>query len=225
MQTYVILPLCLAIALSTPSSPAATIAADWQTTSSGILNGVTFSTTGFGGPFLSILNRNYSGSNFSAAPVGAAEALEYSASDNWSITFAAPITNLLLVVDWWRGDYRGGIIDPTSTYTFNQPLFFASGMSGASISGNILSLPDIGDFGFFNGVLRFSGPVNTLSMNAQVFNGSGQVLTFAVDTSPTPEPTSVLLLGVGLFGITIPVLRKKAAQPSSTKVENRLFFD
>ena len=77
-------------------------------------------------------------------------------------------------------------------------------MSGASSSGNILSLPDLGNFGmsFFNGVLRFPGPVTTLSMNAAAFNGSGQFLTFAIDASPIPEPSSVVLLGVGLVGIT-----------------------
>ena len=195
IQRRFLLPGACLVAVLSFARPAAAIpiAADWLTTSSGTLNGVAFTTTGFGGPFLNIENRNYVGPDFAGAAVGAAEGLEYSATDDWSVTFASPIANLRLIVDLWRGDYVGGTVDPTSTYAFNHAFSIVSGMTGATVAANTLSLadPELAGFSFYDGVLLFAGPITTLSVDATAFDGSGQVLTFAVDVPQVvPEPAS-----------------------------------
>jgi hypothetical protein len=189
----------LSTILFATSATATPVGADWVTTSSGTLNGTAFTTTGFGGPFLGIQNSPLSGADYSAAPLGVVKSLQYSADNDWTVTFASPMTNLLVYVYQWRGDFNGGVVDPTSTYAFSRPFTILSGLVGSSVAGNTLSLPDLESSGrsFFFGILQFSGAVTTLSVDATALNASGQVITFGVNT--VPEPVTFAMIGSGLL--------------------------
>ena len=194
---------------ATDSALAAPVIANWTNSTTGSLAGVNFTTSGFGGPFLGLISRSYLGPNFSGGPFFTAQALQYSATDNWTITFASPLSNLQVYVDVWRGDYNTGINDGVSLYAFNRPFAILSGMTGASITGNTLQLPDAGDFTFYNGIISFTGPVTSLSVSATAFNNSGQILTFATNTT-TPEPSSVgLVLVCFIIGGSVNRRRKR----------------
>lgn len=195
-------PALLLLASTVTATPI--VAADWVTTSTGTLNGISFAAAGLvggGGLPASIVNRNYSGSDFSAAPVGIAKGVAYGADNDWSVTFNSPITDLLLIVDVWRGDFQLNLPDPTSTYAFSRPFSIASGLSGASVLGNTLSLPDLG--GFYNGVLIFPGTFSVLSVDATALNSGQQILTFAV--ADVPEPSSIVLVFGGLAAVALRV--------------------
>ena len=107
-----------------------------------------------------ILNRVYTGSNFSAPPQAIAEAVTYAADNAWRLTFAAPVSDLLFSVDVWRGSITANQ-EPTSIYTFKLPFTIVSGLGCAGLAGNTISLPD-GQF--HGGLLKFAGPVTTLSI-------------------------------------------------------------
>ncbi len=196
----------------TSSAYAAPIAAEWTTTSAGTLNGVEFLATGFGG-VLAIFNNNFTGPDYAAAPVGISDTLQYGATSDWTVTFDTPVNDLMLLLYVWRGSYFGpDVDDPTSTYTFNQPFSILSGLAGASVAGNTLSLPDTGEFTFYSGIFLFPGSTTTLSIDATGVNPSGQGLTFAVDVATVPEPGSAVLLVVGLLaGISARTYRNSRA--------------
>ena len=77
------------------------IAIDWTSVSSGTLNGVavTFSPAGSG-----LSANDLSGSNFSAFPLSSSqETVFYGSRSNWTVTFAQPVSGLLLYDVYWRG--------------------------------------------------------------------------------------------------------------------------
>jgi hypothetical protein len=166
---------------------------NWTTPTTGTIDGVSLTMQGVDGPVLSILTRSYTSSNYSAAPLSNVTAISYGASDSWTTTLSKPLPDLFLYVDVWRGAYNGSIPDPPTHYTFSLPFTVLSGLSGAGINGNTLTLPDTqnGIKTFYNGIIRFSGPVTSLSVVSDGLNESGQVLTFATDA--VPEPSSLIL--------------------------------
>ncbi|MDX2154353.1 MAG: hypothetical protein SFV54_26670 [Bryobacteraceae bacterium] len=137
------------------------------------------------------------GPNFAAAPLPGAEVAQYSVGNNWSVTFAEPLDQLLLVAVFWRGTYNFGVVDPTTVYTFSRPFTFASGLGGVGVTGNTLFMPDNGSF--YDGVLKFDGPITTLSVAAESpFPGFGQALTFAAPAKAVPEPAAAALFASAL---------------------------
>ncbi|MGK7879038.1 MAG: PEP-CTERM sorting domain-containing protein [Crocosphaera sp.] len=186
-----------AISLLGASAPvmAAAIGVDWTTPTTGDLNGTTVTLSNFSFP--SISTSDLSGSDYSAAPLSSSqEIIVYDANSDWTATFSNPVSDLLLYPRFWRP--TGGDISPV-TYEFDQSFTILSGLTGATVVGNTLSLPTSG---FSDGVIQFSGPISSLTVNTSSTSFSGQSLTFGVDHTPppvsTPEPATILgLLAVG----------------------------
>jgi hypothetical protein len=101
-----------------------------------------------------------------------------------SWTFSSPVSDLLLYTSYWRGKFSQG---PTNnTYVFNASPTILSGLTGSSISGNSLTVGD--DFSANSGILRFAGPLTSLTLTAPVGAGnSNQEFTLAVSPSAVPE--------------------------------------
>jgi hypothetical protein len=183
------------IAIAAPVVPT-----NWSTPTTGTIGGVSLTMQGVDGPFLAILTRSYTSSDYSAAPLSNVTAISYGASDSWTATFSGPLSDLLVYADLWRGAYTSNP-DPPTHYTFSRPFTILSGLSGASISANTLTLPDTrnGIKTFYNGIIRFSGPITSLSVVSDGLNESGQILTFA---TTVPEPSSLALAAIsGAVGL------------------------
>jgi hypothetical protein len=92
----------------------------WITPTTGTLNGVSFVLSNSQSSSTSVWD--LSNSDFSAAPLSVTQNLtEIAVSDDWTITFASPITNLRLYSKYWRA----------ADYTFNNAFSILSG-SGLS---------------------------------------------------------------------------------------------
>lgn len=176
------------------TSAEATLIVDWTTPTTGVLGNINVNMPGLASPFLRIENRDLTSADFSAGPVSDAEVVVYGYGNDWTATFDQPVTNLLLYADWWRGTLTVGM-DPTIDYAFDQSFNILSGLEHAIVTGNTLSLPDIG---LHNGIIQFDGLITSLSVNSSaiVAPGSGQTLTFGV-----PEPSTLAVMGIGLAGI------------------------
>ena len=99
------------------------------------------------------------------APLSATQSMiNYQTRDNWIVTFASPITNLKLYCKWWRD----------ADYIFDQPFSILSGATGLSNVGNTLTVSG----GWGNGILEFSVPITTLSVNSNWIGASAQLMTF-----------------------------------------------
>jgi hypothetical protein len=187
--------MALATAMLLPQvSRGGQVGASFSTASAGTLNGNAFAVTGFADQFLT--SSDLSGSNYSAAPLSSDQQITtYDASGNWTVTFASPITNLLLYDVFWRGNNSGGP-DPT-IYTFSQPFSRLSGLTNALISGNTIGIPLASNFG--SGILQFSGTFTTLSVTTTATTSSNQGLTFGlIVPNAIPEPSTLLLGGLAL---------------------------
>ena len=174
--------------------------ADWTTPTTGSLDGVGLTMTGLSSQFLNIETRSYTTSDFSAAPLSNVEAIQYGASNDWTATFGSPIADLLLYVDTWRGNYNAPGPDPDTNYTFSMPFTILSGLGGAGVSGNTLTLPFDQNLAFYHGIIRFSGPITSLSVVSDGLNESGQILTFA---TAVPEPATLSLIGIGITAFVV----------------------
>lgn len=193
------------VGLST-SAMAAAIGVDWTTGTTGTLNTTTVTLTNIG--VSTIFQLDLSGPDFSAAPLSSSqEIIGYPANNSWTANFSSSVSNLLFYPFSFRGSGSGGP-NPT-TYTFNQSFTILSGLTGASVVGNTLILPQTV---LFNGVIQFNSPVSSLSVTTSATSLSQQGFTFGVnETTPpptTPEPSTLLgLIGVGLLGVATRKLR------------------
>ncbi|WP_394796228.1 PEP-CTERM sorting domain-containing protein [Armatimonas sp.] len=195
--------LALLTLAALPQATQAQTFANWTSSTLGNLGGVNFGVSGFNNPTL--VAYDLSGASYSAAPGSASQqSLDYSTSSSWTVTFASPISNLNLYSAFWRGTLSGGP-NPT-TYTFNQPISVASGMAGATVVGNLLTVPDSG---FASGILNFASPVTTLSVTTSGTFGQVQALNFSTSVSSSaPEPGTLALLALGMVGGIVARRRK-----------------
>lgn len=169
-----------------PSVQAGIIGASWSNASGGTLNGVAFSFTGGSG----LTTLDLSGSNYTGYALASnQQTLYYADGSNWNITFASPVTDLLLYEVGWRGG---------PTFTFNQAFTILTGNSGVSSTSTTLTTP--GNFATYtNGILQFTGPITSLSITGvSSATGGLDALTFGVQQASVPEPSTLLLMGVGL---------------------------
>jgi hypothetical protein len=165
----------------TALAQAIVVGTDWQSvtasTAQGNLNGITVDVTNIGvaGNEPSIADFDLSGPDYDPfALIANQEALDYGFDQNWTATFGAPVTDLLLYCKFWRGPNPGA--PPTFRYEFDQPFTIVAGLGAATVSGNVLQLPT---GSFHDGILQFSGSISSLSQISNNANsGSRQALTF-----------------------------------------------
>lgn len=171
----------------------------WTSRAGGTLGGLTLELLDISVPFARF-TADTTGPNFSAAPLPAeAEFLDYQMDSSWTLTLSEPVETLYLYGVFWRGNQNFGEVDPTIRYEFDRPFEIASGFSRATVDLNALELPDdsmeaagMDEGGFHSGILRFDGPLSSLSLSTvnPLEAGHGQGLTFAV---PVPEASTLTL--------------------------------
>ena len=144
----------------------------WTNSTSGTLNGVPFTLTNIRAQ--NQTSWDLSAPDFMAAPLSETQMLVgYSVSDDWTLTFASPVSDLKLYCRYWRA----------ADYVFDQPFSILSG-SGLVANNNTLTVN-----GWGNGVLEFAGPITTLNVNSnQVIgqNDSSQIMTFGANAVSQP---------------------------------------
>ena len=173
---------CLAGLFFVSAAWADAVGVDWTSAAGSEATGticdttVTVSTVTAGINF-GISTSDLSGADYAAAPLSASqERLEYGAAAEWTVTFDAPVSDLLLYTDAWRGGGAGG--PSTPTYTFDQPFTIESGLAGATVVGNAIEMPRPAQH---SGIIRFSGPVTSLTVTTNATSTSAsQGMTFAV---------------------------------------------
>ena len=117
-----------------------------------------------------------------------------------TLSFSSPVNNLFMGIAS-LGGYN------TAQFNFTTPFTIISQGAG-NWGGTATSLTQTGNTLFGtegNGVLQFSGPVSTLTWTNPV---SEYYYGFTVGTSTVPEPSSIALLGTGLFGL-VPMMRRR----------------
>jgi hypothetical protein len=205
MKTTLVLTV-VSLALLPSAAFGGVVAVNWTDAVSGTLNGVTVS---FAAGNQIDIPQDLSGSDYSAFPLSPTQqVVSYHSVSNWTVTFGQAVTDLLLYDTFWRGVECG---TANCSYTFSQPFSVASGDGPpSSMLDQTLTIPSSM---WGNGILRFSGPITTLSVSTNLppTNGSLQDLTFAVVTGDTvPEPWSLQLAGLGGIGIAVMAfLRRK----------------
>jgi len=179
------------VAFSAPTM-ATTIGTNWASPTMGELNGVDVT---FSDGNRIFFPTDLSGSDYAAAPFSSPQqTVAYGVNSDWTATFSSPVSDLLLYSSFWRGTFSGTDPDPT-TYTFNQPFTILSGFGAATVSGNTLSVPGSG---FQDGIIQFTSPVSSLSVETNATGSREQGLTFGVemdDTPPQPVPEPMTIFG------------------------------
>jgi len=157
---------------------------DWDETAvAGVAGDVAVSIAGLNAPAL--VNLDLSTADYALAPLAAdQEVVDYSTGDDWTLTLSRPVDGLLLYTKFWRGIAAGTDPDP-ATYTFDAPFAVVAGLDGASVGngGTTLSLPETQ---YFDGILLFEGPLETLTMTSSSSTAARQELTVAVVNAPEP---------------------------------------
>lgn len=203
--------LAVAIGLLLASSASgAVIPVDWNDDgASGTLGGVTVTMTGLESPGLFHTDDledpfELTGDDFAGGPIpGVTELSSYDVLSDWTATFSEPITNLLLYVVFWRGPSgQPEPPDDVMIYTFDQTFTVLSGLGDAVFPEGDKTFAAPEDV-FHLGVLRFDGPVTSLSLTSNSFGHSAQLLTFGV----VPEPSAPLLAALAL-GLAVRARRR-----------------
>ena len=189
----------LALMAGVSTASAATFVT-WTSPTAGSANGITVtaSYTYVGNP-PSLSSFDLSGANYSPAGGASQQMVDYHAQSGITWSFSSAVTNLDLYLGFWRSSapLTGGPTD--NRYVFSTAPTIQSGLSGGSISGNGFVGPSTG---FYSGILRFSGPLTSLTLNAPL-NASGgyQVYTLAFDggSASVPDGASTFaLLGAAI---------------------------
>jgi hypothetical protein len=163
----------LALMAGVSTASAATFVT-WTSPTAGSANGITVtaSYTYVGNP-PSLSSFDLSGANYSPAGGASQQMVDYHAQSGITWSFSSAVTNLDLYLKFWRSSTSSGPSD--SNYVFSTAPTIQSGLSGASISGNTLTVSS----GFSDGILRFSGPLTSLTLSPPASGGGSQVYTLA----------------------------------------------
>jgi hypothetical protein len=150
-------------------------AVDWTTPTTAMADGIAVALDGLSGPGLDRFDLK--GDAFRAAEqCSTAQVVTHATKSDWTLTLSAPARTLLVYVYGWRGPGAG--VDPT-TFQFDAPFTIRSGLAGATVEngGTRLSLPATA---FHDGILRFDGPISSLSVDTNSNAIGEQALTFAL---------------------------------------------
>jgi hypothetical protein len=155
------------------------------------------------------------GPDYAAAPLSPnTVTFDYDTLSDWTATFDPPVENLLLYLVNWRGVAGGP--DPV-TYQFDQPFTVLSGLGGTTVSNGNTMLTVPGGI-FADGIVQFSGPVSSLSVQTNSDVGNAQSLTFGIlrsDVSvniPTLSEWGLIAMAgiLGIIGFMV-VRRRQSA--------------
>ena len=232
MKKFCLALLAMATALAiTPAASASTLAwTDWNSatagnpgTARGFMGGITVTyagqTSGLGSVYAPSIGQTlypgYGYSNWSPSTSYAggvlgnapptnynSVALEGGSDISESITFSSPVTDPVIAI--WSLGQSG----TTAAFDFSEPFsIVACGPSdeygGGCItesSNNVLGVEG-------NGVIEFNGTYSSLTFTTP---DDENWYAFTVG-EPTPEPSSLLLLGTGLLGLAFVAFRKAKA--------------
>ena len=163
---------------------------NWTDSSSGTINGSTVALANLAtDPPPSLSEYDLTDTPYLPMPgAGDQLAVNYLCTDDWTLTFAQPQSDVRLYAIAWRGSDGG--ISPVQ-YGFSRAFTVESGFTGASVAGTTLVLPD---GNFYDGILHFGGSFSSLSVISNASLNNAQAVTFGAAT--LPEPSLVPALGI-----------------------------
>jgi hypothetical protein len=192
MERFV--PAALLLLLAAPAESIGQQFVNWTDSSGGTINGSAVTLANLAAdPRPSLSNYDLTDTPYLAMPgAGDQVAVNYLCTDDWTLTFAQPQSDVRLYAIAWRGSDGG--VSPVQ-YAFSGPFTIESGFTGASVAGTTLSLPD-GDF--YDGILHFSGSFSSLSVASNANLENAQATTFGAATLPEPSlvAASVIILAM-----------------------------
>lgn len=181
--------LCFILSQS-ESDGATVIPAVWESSTQGTIDGVSFTAGGFA--LQQVVLTDFSGEDYSFMPLSVSEqSLSYwEAGGSHLITLDIPLENVLLYAKNWTGLPSNG---EAAIYTIGNAFEIVSGFTGATVSGNTLTIPD-GEI--MGGIIKFTGPVSSISFpSTGPTDGRRSQTTIAV----VPELGSSVLLLAGIL--------------------------
>lgn len=196
-----ILPLLILVFSFFYTNVFAQQAAVWTSTTSGTLDGVPFTASGFLGSSLN--NNDYSTTNYSIPLSASQQNLIYLNDSNWTITFDSPINGFALYLFNWRTATDG---------TFSQTPTMLSGINFTVLGNNI----DV-TANFANGIIKFPDGITTLTFNrtatingliGMTFTGEGPP-TVATAPIPTMSQWGLLIFGLLIMNISVFFVKRR----------------
>ena len=159
--------LVAGILLATPTlANAASTFASYNTTTTGVLNGVGFTISGLDTASPTVKTGSFTGTNYNDAGSQSYVDFNQDFAPTFTITFDSAVSNLEFYAYYLRGSNGDGY----DSYTFSESFSVAAGMTGLPVSGNTV---DTSSTQFVNGILSFAGPVTSLTITTTGDTGEG----------------------------------------------------
>ena len=207
--SFIVVLLSIVVAAA---ASAATLWTDWTSSTAGApgsaagtLNGVTVNYAGEldsavtnGTSLIWAPNASFIGGTVTTSPsiVGDAIFLNGNFTGTNTITFGSPILNPVFAI-WSLG--QPGFL---ASFTFNQTPTFEAGGPNSQFGGQAITvLGNVVSGNEGNGVVQFTGTFSSLSWTDTFENFYG-ITVGTAGTSTVPEPVTLLLLVLGLAGLT-----------------------
>jgi hypothetical protein len=145
---------------------------------------------------------NFNSGNFNPNITETTDYINYSSPSRLTFTFSSPVNDLAIYWFNLRGGATGANYhDYSTTPTFYSGNFTTGGdFSGgvaATIVGNRLNLGDDNNFTYYNGIIKFSGPISTLTVTPESGAGGG-FQGYTLGSVPEPSALSLLAIGLGV---------------------------